>query len=78
MKTAISLPDDVYRDADRLAKSMGLSRSELYATAVREFLARHRHADVTSRLNELYAREQSGLASNLREAQAGSVGADDW
>jgi metal-responsive CopG/Arc/MetJ family transcriptional regulator len=39
MKTAISLPNDVFESADELAQRLGISRSELYATAVAEYLA---------------------------------------
>jgi len=78
MKTTISLPDDVYHGADRLADRLGVSRSELYATAVSEYLAKHRHQDVTAQLNEVYSREQSGVAPELREAQAGSIGSSEW
>ena len=55
MKTAISLPDDLFADADRLAAQVGMSRSQLYATALAEFLARHRDADVTAALDRVYA-----------------------
>ncbi len=42
MKTAISLPDDVFRELDACAKRLELSRSGLVLAATREFLARHR------------------------------------
>ena len=57
MKTAISLPDDLFESADALAERLGLSRSELYATAVAEYLAKHRDEDVTGRLNDVFADE---------------------
>jgi hypothetical protein len=38
MKTAISVPDDVFEQAERAAKRLGLSRSELFTRAVRAFL----------------------------------------
>jgi metal-responsive CopG/Arc/MetJ family transcriptional regulator len=41
MKTAVSLPDEVFETAERLARRLELSRSELYCRALREFLARH-------------------------------------
>ncbi len=55
MKTAISIPDPVFRAADELARSLGLSRSELYARAVAALLQRHRSESVTERLNAIYA-----------------------
>ena len=41
MKTAVSVPDEVFQRAERLAKRMKVSRSELYSRALREYLARH-------------------------------------
>lgn len=53
MKTAISLPDDVFRDAERLAKRLKKSRSELYREALAEYVARHEPEAVTRALNQL-------------------------
>lgn len=78
MKTAISVPDDVFESADELAQELGISRSELYSTAVAEYLAKHRAEDITAKLNEVYAREPSGLPSEIRRAQARSIGKSDW
>jgi metal-responsive CopG/Arc/MetJ family transcriptional regulator len=55
MKTAISLPDKLFQEADEFANRAGLSRSELYATAVAEYLARRNDAVVTARLDAVYA-----------------------
>jgi metal-responsive CopG/Arc/MetJ family transcriptional regulator len=53
MKTAISVPDDVYREAERHAKRTRKSRSQLYAEALKEYLARHAPDEVTERMNEV-------------------------
>ena len=78
MKTAISLPDELFESADALAERLGLSRSELYATAVAEYLAKHRGEDVTARLNEVFGDEPSGIDPVLRSAQARSVSGAGW
>ena len=78
MKTAISLPDDLFESADELAERLGVSRSELYAEAVAEYLAKHRDEDLTARLNEVYADEASGVDPALRSAQARSLGPSEW
>ncbi len=78
MKTAISLPDQLFETADRLAQRLGVSRSELYATAVAEYVAKHRDEDVTAKLNEVFADEPSGMDSALRSAQARSVTSTEW
>ncbi len=56
MKTAISLPDAIFREAERLAKRLKKSRSELYREAVAEYVARHEPEAVTDALNALAKR----------------------
>lgn len=53
MKTAISIPDDVYAEAERLARRWRKSRSQLYTEAVREYLARHDPEAITDTLNRV-------------------------
>jgi hypothetical protein len=48
MKTAISIPDDVFAQAERVAKRLGLSRSELFTKAVQAFLATRVEGNVTA------------------------------
>lgn len=77
MKTAVSLPDELFASADSLAERLRVSRSELYATAVAEYVAKHRDAEVTARLNEVYSDLPSGVDPALRRAQARSMG-EEW
>ncbi|HEX8246049.1 MAG TPA: hypothetical protein VF541_21215 [Longimicrobium sp.] len=78
MKTAISVPNDVFTAADALAGRLGMSRSELYATAVAEFLAKHSAGDITARINKVYATESSTLDPEMRTAQRRTLGRQDW
>jgi metal-responsive CopG/Arc/MetJ family transcriptional regulator len=55
MKTAISLPDSLYTEAERTAKRLGIPRSQLYAKALEEFIQRHDRQMVSERLNKTYA-----------------------
>lgn len=55
MKTAVSIPDAIFRAADRLAQQRKMSRSELYAAALATYLAAADRENVTERLNEVYA-----------------------
>jgi predicted transcriptional regulator len=54
MKTAISIPDDLFDDAERLAQTLHRSRSRLYGDAMREYLARHSPDRVTEALDRLH------------------------
>lgn len=51
MKTAVSIPDDIFERAERLAHRRQLSRSEVYATALDEYVARNAHDEVTAAMN---------------------------
>jgi len=53
MKTAVSLPDDVFRAAERHARRARKSRSQLYAEALLEYLARHASDEVTEAMNKV-------------------------
>lgn len=67
MKTAISLTDSLYERAERAAREHGMSRSELYARALQEYLRQLDAASVTRQLDELYAGEDSSLAPEVAE-----------
>jgi metal-responsive CopG/Arc/MetJ family transcriptional regulator len=69
MKAAVSLPNELHRSGDRLAKRLGISRSELYARALAEFLAKHQSDQITQRLNAVYATADSRLDPALAKAQ---------
>src|SRR5712692_5928147 len=53
MKTAVSIPDDVFEGAERLARRTKKSRSQLFSDAVREYIARHGSEDVTDAMNRV-------------------------
>ena len=78
MKTAISIPDELFRQADDFAKRAGASRSRLYSDAVSEYLARRRGEEITARLNEVLAKEPDGLDPVFARIQAASIGPEDW
>lgn len=78
MKTAISLPDDLFASAEALAQRLGVSRSQLFATALAEFVAKHQSRKVTARLDAVYAAESGGLDPDLRRAQRRALGAGPW
>jgi metal-responsive CopG/Arc/MetJ family transcriptional regulator len=78
MKTAISIPDDVFVSADRLAKRLHMSRSELYARAVKQYVVEHRHAGVKEKLDQIYASENASIDSAVLIAQAASIPSEEW
>ena len=55
MKTAVSLPDQLYQEAEKTAQSMGIPRSQLFARALEDFIALHKRENITERLNKVYS-----------------------
>ncbi len=53
MKTAVSIPDDVFEDAERLAGRLQTSRSQLYARALAEFVSRHDEDHLTQAMDKV-------------------------
>jgi len=51
MKTAVSVPDDLFRLAETPTRRLRISRSQLFATALAEYLERQRTSVITVRLN---------------------------
>ena len=78
MKVALSIPDDVFESGESLGKRLGVSRSRLYATAVAEFVAKHRGRKTTERLNAVYSTEDSGVDPITRRLQHRSVARESW
>ena len=76
MKTAVSLPDDLFRVAELTARRLGVSRSQFYATAISEFLERQRTEAVTERLDHVYTRRHAKVDTALHRAQIRSVERD--
>jgi metal-responsive CopG/Arc/MetJ family transcriptional regulator len=72
MKTAISIPDDLFNDAERLVARFKTSRSELYSRAIAEFVARHDEDAVTQALNEM-VRNLNTDSSDSRQTTASAV-----
>ena len=78
MKTAISVPDSVFEAAEQLAHRLGLSRSELYAKAVEEFISAHKNQGVTEKLNEIYEQNSSSIDPELIQLQLASIPKEEW
>ena len=60
MKTAISIPDNLFKEAEITAKQLGLARSQLYVKAIKEFIEHHNKDKITEKLNVLYSQVNNG------------------
>ena len=79
MKTAISIPDEIFKEAEALAHQMGISRSELYVTAIALFLESKSEIAITESLNEVYQDlPQSAVDPLLAKLQLADLSEEKW
>jgi metal-responsive CopG/Arc/MetJ family transcriptional regulator len=78
LKTAISLPDPIFEEAEVLAQKLGISRSELYTEALKVYLRRYNRERILSKLNEVYSQESSDLDTVMTTMQLLSLPQEDW
>jgi predicted transcriptional regulator len=72
VKTAISVPEDLFEQMDKLARRWRVPRSRLIARAVEEFLERRKSDEITARLDRAYADKETPEENALRRHAAGA------
>ena len=78
MKTAISIPDPIFKKAERIARKLGISRSELYARAVSQLIEAYDSDDITGRLDAVYMDASSDLDPALADLQSRTTEDGEW
>jgi metal-responsive CopG/Arc/MetJ family transcriptional regulator len=62
MKTAVSIPDEVFEKVERLARKARKSRSEVFSAALREYVARHAPDEVNAAIDKVCGNATGGDA----------------
>jgi metal-responsive CopG/Arc/MetJ family transcriptional regulator len=78
MKTAVSIPDDVFEGAERLARRTKKSRSRLFSDALKEYLARHTPDEITEAMNQAYAAVGDVKDPFVSSAAKRALGRSEW
>ena len=78
MKTAVSIPDDVFEGAERLARRSKKSRSRLFSDALREYVARHAPEDVTNAMDRACAELQTPTDEFVSAAARRILEKSEW
>ena len=78
MKTAVSLPDELFARADEMARRLGKSRSQLYRDALVEYLSRHDPRAITESLDRLMEELGEPLDSFSAEAAQQALERSEW
>lgn len=77
MKTAISLPDELFEKAEQVAARLQVSRSELYARALAAYLREHDGARITREIDRVLGDQPARLDPVLTRVQLASLGPDE-
>ena len=72
------MPDELFRKAEAAARRLRVSRSQLYARAIEEFLNAQQGNAITERLNDVYSRIPAKVDPALERAQRKSLQKDSW
>ena len=78
MKTAISIDKKLFDEAEGFSRSVGLSRSRLYCTAINEYLQNHSTDVVCEKYNEYYGSHKSELDKDIKAANYRLFSKEDW
>jgi metal-responsive CopG/Arc/MetJ family transcriptional regulator len=78
MKTAMSIPDPLFQAADKVAKQLGVSRSELYSNAVEKFVEAYQRELDRKKLEEVYSEDDSEPDKVLSALQWLAIDKEDW
>ncbi len=78
MKVAISLPDPLFSAAEQMAERLHVSRSQLYAQALSEYLDKRQEAVITARLNAVFGETPQGVEQAIKKAQLKVLDDEAW
>lgn len=84
MKTAVSIPDDLFQRADEEAEKLGVSRSKLIQVALEQYLSQKAEAQLTHEINRAlvenkdFAAEETAWADFSQRTVANAIAGDDW
>ncbi|TGM58589.1 ChpI protein [Leptospira adleri] len=73
MKTAISIPDELFKTAEKTAKKLGIPRSQLFAKALEEFIQSHSKESITEKLNKVYDSKSKETKANITDLSVESL-----
>ena len=78
MKTAVSIPDALFAQADRLARRRGRTRSALFSDALAEYVARHEPSQVTAAMDQVCDRLGAATDPFVRDAARQLLERSEW
>jgi metal-responsive CopG/Arc/MetJ family transcriptional regulator len=77
-RLSVSIPSLVFEAAERLARRLGIPRSQLYSRAIERYVSEAQQEDITARLNQVHADDKTELDSTLAALEWASVLREPW
>ena len=78
MKTAISVPNDVFELSERLAKKLKVSRSKIFAMGVKKLGEEYDEEEIIARINAVCEEVDTTLDPAIRQYQSNRIGREKW
>ncbi len=78
METAVSIPNDIYQQAEVFAQKLGLSHDQLIVQALEQWIKTQRDEEIGRRWEEFYAKEDSSLDPVLMQMQLTALEPEEW
>ena len=78
MKTAISIPDEIFKKAERLARRLGISRSHLYRLAVEDYVKKRRPESITNAMNRVLDKVEASGDEFVSSAAQRVLARTEW
>ncbi len=78
MKTAVSIPDPLFAEAERVARKLKLTRSRLYAVALESYVRKQGSSEVTKNLNRVYGRGKNRPDPRWEALAADTLARGKW
>lgn len=78
IKTAISIPKNLFEATSQLAEELNVSRSHLFAMAIQDFIERRKNRALLAQINEVYGRSLDDEESEMLRRASLNLRKVDW
>jgi len=78
MDMAITLDNNLFKEAEREAEQLDVSISEFCSLAVKEFIKNRKKSEITKQINNIYSKYKAEIDADILQAQYDLLDKEDW
>ncbi|MBU0462744.1 MAG: ribbon-helix-helix domain-containing protein [Proteobacteria bacterium] len=82
VKTAISIQEELFKEVNRLARELNVSRSKLFVMAVQDYIKKHESQNLLFQINKAFSdlsdSDELKVHSKMRQKQAKNLESESW